>query len=346
MKLKKLPVIAAVCLSSMFSSLHSSGFTPEETKDGDQSPNFVIFIDAEEKGILQKTLDGLPEMQATHTKFGTGLRVRYPHSDAVILKNNLPLIDWKASYLDYNPVPFTAPVVKASVWAVEKPAKDAWADPENPTEIARQIAEGRKRVIPYAEGLMNPMGRTGIIQGELGLHGPNPAADPIVFCAINGALKVLLIKRVDNGEWAIPGGMLDPEDDNISVTATRELREETGLSFDDLKEHGITALGEIYQGYVDDPRNTDTSWMVTNAFAYLLDASALKEIKLQAADDAEDTNWVSVVEILTGEKPLFASHKSIIADGARKLLAVATIEEADSATAVTKLPSAKRLKIA
>ena len=41
---------------------------------------------------------------------------------------------------------------------------------------------------------INPMGKTGIIgRGELGLWGPNPAADPVV----------LRVKKLKNGEVII-----------------------------------------------------------------------------------------------------------------------------------------------
>jgi 8-oxo-dGTP pyrophosphatase MutT (NUDIX family) len=44
----------------------------------------------------------------------------------------------------------------------------------------------------------------------------------------NGAGKLLLIKRRDNGQWCLPGGGLDAGE-SATECALRELREETGL---------------------------------------------------------------------------------------------------------------------
>lgn len=40
--------------------------------------------------------------------------------------------------------------------------------------------------------------------------------------------QIVLVRRRDNGKWALPGGMVDWGED-ISTTALRELKEETGL---------------------------------------------------------------------------------------------------------------------
>ncbi|MBQ4190055.1 MAG: NUDIX hydrolase, partial [Bacteroidales bacterium] len=70
---------------------------------------------------------------------------------------------------------------------------------------------------------------------------PHPAvtADCVVFGYDGKELKVLLIKRGKEkeasttayvGQWALPGGFLDAEaDKNVAFTASRELKEETGL---------------------------------------------------------------------------------------------------------------------
>lgn len=42
--------------------------------------------------------------------------------------------------------------------------------------------------------------------------------------------RVLLLKRADGEGWDQPGGMSEPDDDDPSTTAIRELDEETGFS--------------------------------------------------------------------------------------------------------------------
>jgi 8-oxo-dGTP pyrophosphatase MutT (NUDIX family) len=53
-----------------------------------------------------------------------------------------------------------------------------------------------------------------------------PSANVI---AVNGQGEILLIRRTDNGNWAVPGGGMDLGE-SIIDTAVRETREETGIT--------------------------------------------------------------------------------------------------------------------
>ncbi|CDM95681.1 MAG: NUDIX hydrolase [Limnospira sp. PMC 1291.21] len=60
--------------------------------------------------------------------------------------------------------------------------------------------------------------------------------------------KIILVRRQDNGKWALPGGMIDWGED-ILTTVKRELAEETGLE--------LVKLGRlvgVYSGAHRDPR--------------------------------------------------------------------------------------------
>lgn len=84
---------------------------------------------------------------------------------------------------------------------------------------------------------LNPMGRTGLAdRGLLGKWGPNHAADPIVtrYHPTTGQLQVVAIQRKDTGQWALPGGMVDPGE-CVSQTVLREFTEEAG-NIEDLHE--------------------------------------------------------------------------------------------------------------
>ena len=50
----------------------------------------------------------------------------------------------------------------------------------------------------------------------------------------------------------------------------------------------------IYQGYVDDPRNTDHAWMETTALHFHCRPQLARELPLRAGDDAKDVRWLLV----------------------------------------------------
>jgi ADP-ribose pyrophosphatase YjhB (NUDIX family) len=63
-----------------------------------------------------------------------------------------------------------------------------------------------------------------------------PSANVIV---VNDQGQILLIRRTDNGNWAVPGGGMDLGE-SITDTAVRETQEETGITCE------ITGLVGIY----------------------------------------------------------------------------------------------------
>lgn len=74
---------------------------------------------------------------------------------------------------------------------------------------------------------------------------------PIVGTSIIPILpdgRIVLVKRQDNGKWALPGGMVDWGQD-IPTTVKRELLEETGLEL-----RKIRRLVGVYSAADRDPR--------------------------------------------------------------------------------------------
>ncbi|HEX9153428.1 MAG TPA: NUDIX domain-containing protein [Candidatus Saccharimonadales bacterium] len=221
--------------------------------------------------------------------------------------------DWSVDAPFYCPPAFTTEWVKTT--GVELGA----SDPESPREV--DFSERPSFVGEYnidAEGRpLNPMGRQGLSdRGDLAKWGPNNAADPILIATTpeTSDRKILLIRRADTGAWALPGGMVDPGE-HVSKTALRELGEETGVDLRGMEGR------VVYEGYVDDPRNTDNAWMETTARVF--DLSYTPEA--HAGDDAADAQWFgcNTLEQLKREireldsldpsvEPLYASHSQII----------------------------------
>jgi hypothetical protein len=156
---------------------------------------------------------------------------------------------------------------------------------------------------------LNPAGRTGIAdRGLLGLYGPNYCADPIVRrphpswwhpiylfkSQVAGCL------RLDNGKWALPGGVCEKDETGAyqpaSITCAREFKEEVmGVDHEMEQQvdgmfstvNGVPLYGKlVYKGIVDDERNTDHAWMVTQAYLFEKH-NVTMNLKLRTGDPTE-----------------------------------------------------------
>lgn len=222
-------------------------------------------------------------------------------------------VPWDIEYPDYCPPYYVSPIVLANDCSKNP---NGWADPEDITLLPMTPSESFEGILTHDKvgRPLNPKGRTGIIgRGLLGKWGPNYAADPIItrVNGISGVLEMLAIQRKDNGQWAIPGGMVD-KGEEVSRTLTRELQEETGVTLD--MEQGKM----IYQGYVDDPRNTDHAWMETTAKHLHLPVELSEKMNLLAGDDARAVSWLPLTHESIGD--LYASHCSLIISTLSKMV--------------------------
>lgn len=121
--------------------------------------------------------------------------------------------EWAIPFDDYKPRNYTSDSVLNAPYA--DPSIKVDSIPFNNFETAKGINR-RSHVGEYKlvnDVPRNPLGRTGITgRGDLGLWGPNHAVDPIVTRWKKGqndrkVLEWIAIQR-ENGEWAIPGGMI------------------------------------------------------------------------------------------------------------------------------------------
>lgn len=218
------------------------------------------------------------------------------------------------------------------------PTKPPWADTEETKNITfnsidngidRTSHHGPYALLPYifenfnsnfkfGKFPVNPVGRTGITgRGQLGKWGPNHAADPIMMTRKPDGIYFVSIQRRDNGEWALPGGMVEVGD-NVSITLKKEFGEEAMNTLKMTPEEQEVTKKQldkvfkspilVYKGYVDDPRNTDNSWMETVAMLIVVDKSVADTFKLNAGDDAGKVRWKKYE---SGIK-LYASHANFV----------------------------------
>lgn len=197
---------------------------------------------------------------------------------------------------NYHPADYTASKVKV---------KPVWADPEDPHDVPGYpdfpTYEGTIELDADGRSL-NPMGPTGLKgRGVLGKWGANFAADPIVTRITDeGEFQMIAIKRKDEierddiddkddiDEWAIPGGMVD-KGERVTQTLKRELGEEASAHLD------FANAAFVYQGGVDDPRNTDNSHIETDAYHLHLTPEQ-HNIELKAGSDAKNARWMTVTK--------------------------------------------------
>lgn len=131
---------------------------------------------------------------------------------------------------------------------------------------------------------------------------PAVTADCVVI-ANEKTPKVLLVKRGKEpykDRWAFPGGFMNM-DETTEECAFRELKEETGLKVDELKEIGS------YSKVDRDPRGRT----ITVAYLAIVD----KPVAVIGQDDAAKAEWFSIDEL----PPLAFDHEEIMQDAIRKM---------------------------
>jgi ADP-ribose pyrophosphatase len=284
-------------------------------------------------------MSGSTKFDGMHTKCRGG---EYQKSQIKRLDVPNDKVPWLVKWPEYKPPEFTNPKVLKAPWADPDIKSKDFHPKFNALDckIDRRSHHGAYEVV---DGMpRNPHGRTGLTgRGDLGRWGPNHAADPIVTRWKPGSdkdgakkhpesgkpiLQFVAILRGDCKQWAIPGGMIDPGE-QVSATLKREFGEEalsslTALSPEEKKtvEQSVEKLfksggDKVYSGYVDDPRNTDNSWMETVAVNFHDEkGDSAARVDLKAGSDAAEVRWTDMGE----DVPLYASHQKMLALVAEK----------------------------
>ena len=117
--------------------------------------------------------------------------------------------------------------------------------------------------------------------------------------------KILLIRRKDNGKYAIPGGFAEPCQ-AMKQNALRELEEETSLTINDV-------ILEKEPILIDAPFRDPRSSKKVNLISMVYSWNCKNPDNVKAADDAADAMWVDFKEIKNMKASEFhADHKKII----------------------------------
>ncbi|XP_063691533.1 transient receptor potential cation channel subfamily M member-like 2 [Bolinopsis microptera] len=245
-------------------------------------------------------------------------------------------VPWKVVWEDYSPVEYS------KKRPVDKPHHhDDEALPMSLIKCFNKYRDGVNRKsflgvygIDEIGRPINPRGRTGISgKGNLKRWGPNLQGDVIVTrwqVDSNGkpvrhpedgrqVLEFVAVRK--QNQWAIPGGRV-VEGEKLVDTLEREFSEEALGSLDMNAEKRRECMKmvdkhfglgiNVYQGYVDDPSNTDNAWFETTALSYHdSDGSSFANFPLDTIGTEEDrksSRWITLDQNLD----LYANHENII----------------------------------
>jgi ADP-ribose pyrophosphatase YjhB (NUDIX family) len=112
-----------------------------------------------------------------------------------------------------------------------------------------------------------------------------PAVNVVV---VNDASEILLIRRTDNGNWALPGGAIDLGE-SVAQAAVRETIEESGI------ECAITGIVGIYS----DPRHVilyTSNGEARQEFSIVLTARPLGGQPTPSSESSE-VRWIAVSDV-------------------------------------------------
>jgi ADP-ribose pyrophosphatase YjhB (NUDIX family) len=111
----------------------------------------------------------------------------------------------------------------------------------------------------------------------------NSLVPSVNVVVVNDADQILLIRRTDNGNWAVPGGGIDLGE-SVTQAAIRETREETGIDCE------ITGIVGIYS----DPRHVilyTSNGEARQEFSILLTATVV-DGEPTPSDESSEVRWV------------------------------------------------------
>ena len=117
----------------------------------------------------------------------------------------------------------------------------------------------------------------------------NSLVPSVNVVVVNDAGEILMIRRTDNGNWALPGGAVDLGE-SVAQAAVRETLEESGI------ECAVTGIVGIYS----DPRHVilyTSNGEVRQEFSIVLTGRPLGGQPTRSSESSE-VRWVPATEVL------------------------------------------------
>jgi len=234
---------------------------------------------------------------------------------------------WETDWPEYDPPDYTAPYVyhfgpgspgMGFKWAHDPDVSKIIVSPSS-HEMFCEVAGPRSRPI-------NPLGRVGIRgRGLLGKWGPNLAIDQVVTRWKRNEnqiqverrgrpiLEVVLCKRADTGEWALPGGFQGMDDGvNPLIRKVFGLEPDTIQDNEDLQEvEAILKSSKLfYQGLTCDPRDTDNAWVESMVMHVHDDTNILSKYEMTEGSNPaiKFVSWATIHKDMS----MFANHTKIL----------------------------------
>ncbi|MGH0117659.1 UNVERIFIED_CONTAM: hypothetical protein FKN15_041851 [Acipenser sinensis] len=122
-------------------------------------------------------------------------------------------------------------------------------------------------------------------------------------------LEFIAIKCKEYDCWAFPGGVLQ-----VGETLPKRLKQLLNTKLQEEVQSMLGAATKVYEGYVDDPRNTDNAWVETTAINIHFDDTKhsvleyLNTMCLQDSNTGFSVRWQAVDQKI----PLYGNHKEIL----------------------------------
>ncbi|KAL3836664.1 hypothetical protein ACJMK2_022086 [Sinanodonta woodiana] len=284
---------------------------------------------AEARAIVYHMLEGQVKV---HSRSRTS---PYPGTDLHRFEVPNEKVPWDVAFPGYDPPSYVSPeVLKNPDWAdkvdlykvpvVQRSTCLKFNDVDLVTKTSRVSYAGKYQVqngVPQ-----NPIGRTGLQnRGNLGRWGPNHAADPVITrwkYDVTGqkimedgkpVFEFVAVRRLDTGLWSLPGNILapgHPPTENLKIKFSEEALgtfKEDRQQKKKIKKQMVKTLknGElIYQGYADDPRNTDNAWLESSVYLYKDEKDILRHFSLKAGAAGLPATWLTASSKLS----LYGAH--------------------------------------